>query len=273
MRFLVIGDSMTDVYWRGHISRLNPEKHAAPLIAVREEIHASGGAGNVAQNLRALGAEVTLISGMGKIYKHRIVDDDGVICRFDVGDELSPITEPDLPDEKFDAIIISDYAKGSVTPNLAMTIKAKYRGPIFVDTKVHPAPWIGANCLFPNASEFARHAYDYKCAKLLLVKQGKDGAQLVRNGTRSERLESRARHVSNVSGAGDTVIAAYATMYCKLVNRYIPSEMELASARFAMDMAAVSVAYPLTHAPTINQVCAMFPDREEYYRNLFSEKP
>ena len=259
MRFLVVGDSMLDVYWTGHISRLNPEKHSSPLVHVRGTVELPGGASNVAKNLEALGMSVALVSGVGHIVKHRIMDEDGVICRFDMGDELLPIEASQLPDEKFDAVVVADYAKGSVNANVALEIKNKYGSPIFVDTKSHPAPWINAaTCLFPNAAEFTEYSYDYKCASLVLVKQGPKGAQLFRKGVRAEQFKSCSGYISNVAGAGDTVVAAYAAAVCSNIEHGELAQIE--ASEFAMKAAAVAVSMPRTYAPTLGDIAKMFPE-------------
>lgn len=264
MKILVIGDAMVDVYYEGAVTRLNPEKHSAPLVSVSKVTRLPGGAANVAKNLTNLGVDAPLISGKGSIVKSRVVDDSGVICRFDQDDELVSVEAKDLPEELFadlDGLVISDYAKGSLTPYVAGKIKELAKCPIFVDTKQHPAPWVGgATCFFPNATEFGEHAYDYKLAKLTLVKLGGGGAQVYRAGVRSEKFPSLTTVVSNVSGAGDTVVAAFAAAYCALKNLHKSPELEYCSSIFAMQAAAVAVSKPLTYAPLLREILEEFPD-------------
>jgi D-beta-D-heptose 7-phosphate kinase/D-beta-D-heptose 1-phosphate adenosyltransferase len=64
-KILVVGDIMLDRYVRGAVSRISPE---APVLVLKvmEEASAPGGAGNVALNLRTLGAPVELIGTLGK---------------------------------------------------------------------------------------------------------------------------------------------------------------------------------------------------------------
>ncbi|MFB9845065.1 D-glycero-beta-D-manno-heptose-7-phosphate kinase [Mucilaginibacter ginsenosidivorans] len=61
---LVIGDLMIDHYVWGDASRLSPEA-PVPIVNVKSESTTLGGAANVAQNLVALGAEVTLSGVVG----------------------------------------------------------------------------------------------------------------------------------------------------------------------------------------------------------------
>ncbi|MGH7849601.1 MAG: hypothetical protein ACREOP_04820, partial [Thermodesulfobacteriota bacterium] len=58
-RILVVGDVMLDRYVRGTVERISPEA-PVPVLRVTEEAFAPGGAGNVAVNLRTLGAGVEL---------------------------------------------------------------------------------------------------------------------------------------------------------------------------------------------------------------------
>ncbi|HEY8977661.1 MAG TPA: D-glycero-beta-D-manno-heptose-7-phosphate kinase [Burkholderiaceae bacterium] len=61
---LVVGDSMLDRYWEGRVDRLSPEA-PVPILRVTSESSRVGGAGNVALNVAALGAPVTLLTLVG----------------------------------------------------------------------------------------------------------------------------------------------------------------------------------------------------------------
>ncbi len=65
MRALVIGDLMLDSYLWGEVDRISPES-PVPVVDVRGEDHRPGGAGNVALNLRALGAGVSILALIGE---------------------------------------------------------------------------------------------------------------------------------------------------------------------------------------------------------------
>ena len=65
----VIGDVMLDTYWWGHVERISPEA-PVPIVALDKKELRIGGAGNVALNLIALGAQVTIFSAIGE-------DEDG----------------------------------------------------------------------------------------------------------------------------------------------------------------------------------------------------
>jgi D-beta-D-heptose 7-phosphate kinase/D-beta-D-heptose 1-phosphate adenosyltransferase len=63
-RVTVVGDAMLDVYLRGDVDRISPEA-PVPVVRVRERKHALGGAANVAQNVRALGAACAMVCAVG----------------------------------------------------------------------------------------------------------------------------------------------------------------------------------------------------------------
>src|SRR6184192_2435258 len=63
-RILVVGDVMLDRYWFGEVERISPEA-PVPIVKIARHEERPGGAGNVARNAAALGAQVTLISVVG----------------------------------------------------------------------------------------------------------------------------------------------------------------------------------------------------------------
>ena len=65
LKVAVIGDVMLDTYWWGTVDRISPEG-PVPVVAVTKKEHRIGGAGNVALNVQALGANVALITFLGK---------------------------------------------------------------------------------------------------------------------------------------------------------------------------------------------------------------
>src|SRR6266496_677801 len=61
----VLGDCMLDRYLWGRVDRISPEA-PVPVVEIERESFSLGGAGNVAANLRALGAEAALVSVVGQ---------------------------------------------------------------------------------------------------------------------------------------------------------------------------------------------------------------
>ena len=60
IKVAVVGDVMLDTYWWGHVDRISPEA-PVPVVAVDKKEYRIGGAGNVALNTVALGAETFII--------------------------------------------------------------------------------------------------------------------------------------------------------------------------------------------------------------------
>jgi rfaE bifunctional protein kinase chain/domain len=65
LKALVIGDLMIDSYIYGKASRISPEA-PVPIVHVRQRERRLGGAGNVALNLKSLGAETTICALIGQ---------------------------------------------------------------------------------------------------------------------------------------------------------------------------------------------------------------
>src|SRR4051812_49941116 len=63
-RIAVLGDGMLDVYLRGDVERISPEA-PVPVVRVRERRYALGGAANVVQNVRGLGAQCDFVAAIG----------------------------------------------------------------------------------------------------------------------------------------------------------------------------------------------------------------
>jgi rfaE bifunctional protein kinase chain/domain len=69
IKVVVFGDVMLDTYWWGNVERISPEA-PVPVVALKNKELRIGGAGNVALNTVALGAETFIVSAIGN-------DDDG----------------------------------------------------------------------------------------------------------------------------------------------------------------------------------------------------
>ena len=62
---LVIGDTMVDKFIWGKVSRISPEA-PVPVVEITKETETLGAAGNVANNITALGAKAVIISAIGE---------------------------------------------------------------------------------------------------------------------------------------------------------------------------------------------------------------
>lgn len=132
-----------------------------------------------------------------------------------------------LPEAK--VLVVSDYAKGLLEPELLKSIIAeavRLGIPVLVDPKgIDYSRYSGATLLTPNRSEAAHacgvEASDQRAVELsgerlldqleissCLITQGEEGMTLFRRGQAPFHLTAMAREVYDVTGAGDTVIAA-----------------------------------------------------------------
>jgi D-glycero-beta-D-manno-heptose-7-phosphate kinase len=265
-RVLVVGDVMIDRFIVGHVTRISPE---APVPVVRfESEHARlGGAANVAHNLAALGARVSLIGVIGSdpaasrlrdllaasgIAADGLVADDGrptvekvrivtdrkqQVARIDYEDDS------DIQDEverrivgkirelgsEAQALLVSDYLKGAITKNvMTALVRIKAGGiPLVVDPKIpHLDCYAGATLVTPNHHEAEtathrriRNADEARAAGDDFRARARSDAALITRGEHGMWLSSPevggsipavAREVSDVTGAGDTVVATLA---------------------------------------------------------------
>ena len=162
IKVAVVGDVMLDTYWWGHVDRISPEA-PVPVVAVDKKEYRIGGAGNVALNTVALGAETFIISVIGadtngeeltKLYqqqginttyllasperittnKIRIISRNQQMMRLDeemttdISSELQTqildkVTQC-IADNKPDVLIFEDYNKGVLTEALIVKLIA-----------------------------------------------------------------------------------------------------------------------------------------------------
>jgi rfaE bifunctional protein kinase chain/domain len=187
-RILVVGDVMVDRYWYGEVARISPEA-PVPVVHINREECRLGGAANVALNVKALGAQTTLISIIGRdkagqelremlqkngvkaelgedpsmetIVKLRVIGRMQQMLRVDF--EKEPVKEilagmfenytRLLP--LHDVVLFSDYGKGGLANVAAMIEYARKAGKVvLVDPKgVDYSRYSGASVITPNRSE------------------------------------------------------------------------------------------------------------------------
>ena len=133
--------------------------------------------------------------------------------------------------EKYDGLLISDYNKGIVTPALmtsVLSLAKKSRTPVFVDPKVpHFRLYSPVTLITPNhleAEKIVGHACQTDSeiekagaeilslisCRYLIIKRGEQGMTVFERGKRPLHIPTVAREVFDVTGAGDTVVAAAA---------------------------------------------------------------
>jgi D-beta-D-heptose 7-phosphate kinase/D-beta-D-heptose 1-phosphate adenosyltransferase len=268
-RVLCVGDLMVDRFVYGAVGRISPEA-PIPVLLRSEEAVMLGAAGNVARNVAALNVPTVLVGVVGddgeadvaaglsgrepRLDAHLITAKGRrttVKTRFvAAGQQLLRVDSEDvdaLADGATDAlqraaaeagrdagaILISDYAKGVVTPGLievCLQLGAQTGAPVIVDPKTRNLAKYGpVDLIKPNAKELAlatematgsdaeveaalAAALDGCSAKAILVTRAGQGMSLAVRGRAVEHFRARARAVFDVSGAGDTCLATLGAM-------------------------------------------------------------
>ncbi len=269
-RVLVVGDIMLDRFVYGHVSRISPEA-PAPVIETAGPLDVVGGSGNVVRNIVSLGAACDIVAMVGRdesaqsVRRHLkdiCVSTDGLVevegrvttvktrfvaylhnthlLRADT-EETTPVVEK-IEDaiiaavqnriEAADVVILSDYAKGVLTPKVVAAVIAAAQSahkPVIVDPKgLDYARYRGATAVTPNVGELAQalgrpvvndessvRAAAYSLAERIgcesvLVTRGERGLLIASRDGEAASFDATARRVVDVSGAGDTVVAGFA---------------------------------------------------------------
>ena len=266
LEVLVVGDPMIDRFLVGRVTRMSPE---APVPVVRfEREHARlGGAANVAHNLAAFGARVSLIGVVGQdeaanrlrqelaaarigieglvedpsrptVEKVRIVTErNQQVARIDYEEDadIADAVEQRVAEQivrhgrSAKVLLVSDYLKGTITKAVMHALVGlKMTGvSLLVDPKIpHLDYYAGATLVTPNHHEAQAATHrrirtddDARQAALDFRARVRADAALITRGEQGMWLSSReaegaipaiAREVSDVTGAGDTVVATLA---------------------------------------------------------------
>lgn len=266
-RVLVLGDVMIDAYLRGDVTRVSPEA-PVPIINLRKSEDRLGGAANVALNLLALGAEPILCAVVGKdvggikfidllteknlqtsgivesidrrtTIKTRVIGNNQHLLRIDE-EETSSINESEessllarvkmIIEKGVDAIILEDYNKGLLTPNvIRQVIEIANANNVIVSVdpkKENFFEYKNVTLFKPNLKELKeglnvefdinedRGTFEESIIKLETSLQNKisfvtlsEHGVFVKSGEQKTYIPAHIRNVSDVSGAGDTVIS------------------------------------------------------------------
>lgn len=264
-RLIVVGDVMLDKYIWGAVERVSPEA-PVPIVRATHNSEQPGGAANVAMNIAGLGAAVKVfgfagedddgrrlqillssagvnamlipVPGFPTVSKTRILGGRQQILRLDIEkkeaapagcyEELLAAVLGELPSS--DAVVLSDYAKGVLTPEVCRRIIGACREhniPVLVDPKSPDfTRYRGATAICPNLpelssalrssspelpsllSEAQRLVREAELAYLVVTLSDK-GIAVVHEESHSVE-PAVARQVFDVSGAGDTVISVLA---------------------------------------------------------------
>ena len=261
---LVVGDLMLDRFVWGRVERISPEAPVPVVEVERESVHL-GGAANVACNLAVLKARPFLVGVVGcdeagerlveelhrqeissegvvrandrtTTIKTRILAHHQQVCRTD-RESREPLSQGVLGKmrgvyqtflNQAKGIILSDYAKGALSPNLVLDLIRDCREAkkfLAVDPKAGDfSVYRGASLITPNKKEAERASgveivdqssfiqagrklLELTASDYLLITRGEEGMTLF-EGKEHSHIPTVAREVFDVTGAGDTVIAS-----------------------------------------------------------------
>ena len=227
MTILIVGDSCTDVFVYGEITRLSPEAPVPVFNPLREKTN-GGMAKNVANNVEALKMTIFTLTNKNNIRKVRYVDDKSnqLVLRVDENDYCDRIDRKLLEGirnnkckpifsgkTKVDAIIISDYCKGFLEEEDIQYICENNQN-VFIDTKKELGDWINlADYIKINSLEYEKNKKFFEDNDIInktIVTQGNKGCLF-----RGEIYPTENVPVKDISGAGDTFLAGLTVEYIR----------------------------------------------------------
>ncbi|MFN8472469.1 MAG: D-glycero-beta-D-manno-heptose 1-phosphate adenylyltransferase [Anaerolineae bacterium] len=272
LRVLVIGDAILDSYSDGAADRLCREA-PVPVVTVDNRVDAAGGAANTAANLQRLGARVDFLSVVGIDYeaallrqtlaaesvatehvlshpgrrtlaKHRVLSQGHLLVRFDQGttgpvDRRTEQTVIERLSALFplaDAVVVSDYGYGILTPRIIRVLAQLQRHAprvLVADAKHLPAyRTVGVTAVKPNYQEALRllgessraasheradqilaagqRIFELTGAQIAAVTLDTEGAVILERGAPHYRTYAQPASHSRAAGAGDTYLSALA---------------------------------------------------------------
>jgi D-beta-D-heptose 7-phosphate kinase / D-beta-D-heptose 1-phosphate adenosyltransferase len=270
---LVLGEAMLDSYLRGTSERLCQEA-PVPIVDIHETTNLAGGAANTAANLSSLGAHVTFLSVIGDdepgsrllqtleqdhiatehvvrtpnrntLSKQRISAGSQIVVRFDQGSthpldtetEAELIKRLELLYQSSEAIVISDYNHGLMTPRVlqalarlqqedprVMVVDSKqpkaYRHVEVTAVKLNYEESIGLLGMpkvhgdedrLEQVQQHGRKVLDLTRAQIAAITLDRSGALIFHRGDEMPyRTYADPQPDSQAAGAGDTFVSALA---------------------------------------------------------------
>lgn len=320
----VVGDLMLDEYVTGTVERISPEA-PVPVVKAQATEHRLGGAANVARQIATLGARVSLagicgadapgqqllqlcalggidtravlqLEGRHTTRKLRVVSHSQQLLRLD-WEDIQPcgadvtlrLLEKLAADAPPDAIILSDYAKGVLTPEtLAGIARVRGKAPLVVDPKHRDfSRYRGATTLTPNLRELelacgstlsaddtagiaaaARQLVRSAGLESMVVTLGSRGMLVVPSAAPEVAVPAMRREVYDVTGAGDTAIAVLTLALA--AHAPLPEAAQLANA--AAGVAVCQVGAVAVTAASIRDALASHPDGKLLSRQELIER-
>ena len=266
MKVLIVGDAMIDAYMWGKIERQSPEA-PVPVVEIEKHENRLGGAGNVARNIRSLGANPILCSVLGDDYngkhlkellekedlstngiliesgrkttiktrvisenKHQLRIDEEQVNYIELEKAFLDLVYSNLLDA--DVVILQDYNKGVLTPFVIESIiqKAnKINIPTIVDPKTKNfRSYKNCDIFKPNLKEIktgyntnfdentmseissvTKNLLQMINTKGILLTLSEKGV-CMQTPDNFTHIKAEKRNITDVSGAGDTVISTAA---------------------------------------------------------------
>jgi len=333
---LVIGEAMLDSYLEGSANRLCPEA-PVPVVNVSHRRDAPGGAANTAVNVASLGGQVAFLSVVGDdwegtrlrqalanrgvspdfllsrplrqtLAKQRVMADSQMLVRFDQGSTqpLDRETEQALIDQlnqhlpNCDAVIISDYAYGILTPAIIEAIASARRniaqsqaqppGILAVDSRrLEAYRDVGVTIAKPNYHEavallgtetliqscarptqiaaYSSRLLELTGAEIVAVTLDTEGSLIIQPERPLYRTQAQPQPQAQTAGAGDTFISAFTLALAAGASP--PAAADLATAA-----AVVVVSQPGTAAcdpQTLRQYCSDLAPSEYHHHTRLEE--
>ncbi len=265
LNILVVGDIILDETIYVEVNRISPE---APVLVANKlggKIEA-GGAANVALNVVNTGVKCGLMGFIGaeskastvikqlkefgvkdllikkknssSILKTRVTEASAQLIRLDEDTNFDEFADDIIARlrkyiKNFDAVIVSDYGKGTVTESVfreIITLSKLHGFKIIVDPKGdHAEKYKGATTITPNKKEFeifvgkangfcemakkGQKLMEKLNLEFLLVTMSEEGMLLITPNGEYEHIPTAAKEVYDVTGAGDTVVAIFSAVF------------------------------------------------------------
>jgi len=217
-KIVVIGELCHDVFIYGECKRLSPEAPVPVLTPIEKHV-SKGMAGNVERNIKAITNEyeIDCIHQQEVIVKTRYVDKSSnhMFLRVDE-EEYETMSQFTLTESRkqlikqADAVIVSDYNKGFLTEEILYEI-ATIANKSFLDTKkkLSPETILAYTFVKLNEEEFNKNqTSEPVLLSKMIATLGNKGAKYM-----NTLYPVQAKETIDVSGAGDTFLAAFAVRY------------------------------------------------------------
>ena len=253
-KIILIGDACKAVNHWGHVNRLSPGG-PFPILDYHSSESADGMIKNVYNNFMNLLVRPDDVTLYSKLCEEKIRYFDDISNR-----QLLRMDKPILEDDKafdltgllladisgFDAIVISDYNKGYVTYDFVESLRKKFDGPIFIDTKKPDLERFKGCIVKINRDEWDRRTSEGM--DTYIITGGGDDVTVRFAGSQHEEYIMPPRvEAHDPCGCGDTFLAS-------LVYEYLKNQDMMKAVEFAVQAAAITVTRTGVYAPTLEEI-------------------